>query len=244
AKIIFLVCVFLASFVFIFFVIEDTAYCQEDREEEVEVEEEEEDEDDEEEDLFDRTVSVGFKKVDAAEAVRKLSAATGINIILQAGLAQDYANKGITVTFALKNTSSYDTIQTFAEYLNLSCSFRDRIALLKRKPKVDPERIVGTLVIKDDRFTLTMNIYDGEISPELKKRLVNEAIEQRLMLQEAKRERIEHELERQEAARDLEEFIQEKVGRHREKRGKHRGEGEEEKGAPEKPVQAKEKDIF
>jgi len=212
AKTVFAAGVCIAGLIFAVFTVVNAGYCQEEREEE-------------EEDLFDRAISVEFKKTAADEAAKKLARITGISIIIQAETEQRLAKAGIHVSLSLKHVPAYDAIGVFAEYLNLDCQFRNRMVILKEKPTINHDTVVGTLTIHDGNLHLSLKIFQGEIPPELKRDLIRGAIEQKIMHQNAVRERIEREMERKEEILELDDMINKRFI----ERDEERAEDDEEK---------------
>lgn len=204
----------------------NSIYCQENIEGEMEKEEEE--------DIFDKIISVDFKATAADEAVQQLSRITGINIILHARTAQRLAKAGMSVSFSLKHVSAYNAIEVFAEYMDLDCRFRNRMVILRSKPEINRNIVIGTITIQDENLRLSLKIFQGEIPSELKKDLARGIIEQKIMHGNVLRERIEREIERGQEMLELDNLIDERF---------IEGNAEREEHDDEKDDNAERKDV-
>ncbi|MFC1582846.1 hypothetical protein ACFL4W_04840 [Planctomycetota bacterium] len=122
-------------------------------------------------------VSVAFKDTPVDDAIARIAEMTGLNVILPAGMAQHYADQGTMVTLRLKNVGNRQAIRALAHSLQLRADIDDNMVFFKWVPQPAESTIIGKLVLKEKNFELELNIYQGEISGELKQHLINQMIE-------------------------------------------------------------------
>lgn len=128
---------------------------------------------------LDRKISFDFRSIPIQGVCDFFVKEAGLNIVLQAGIAEDFDEEEITVTMKLRNVPLVIALETLAEYLHLAVDIRPYVVFFKWRPEINEENIIGELVLEGDDFELSLNIYEGEITHELKKRLIFQIVEQR-----------------------------------------------------------------
>ena len=169
------------------------------------------------EDVWDMPVSVDLKEATIDEAVSYFAKVSGINTVLQTGIADYFATKGLTVTLKLENVSLYEALEIFAESQGLIAVHMENTVLFKGRPNPTEKNIIGKITLKNERSDITLNIYPDDISFGLKRELIEAAVHGHLgrthmenELLELKMEKLEERLLRNREEEAEEEEAQEK----------------------------------
>jgi hypothetical protein len=122
-------------------------------------------------------LSIDFKDVSVDDAVAFISEKTGLNIILQADMAQHFAKAGTLIDLKLNHVGPRQAIRALAHCLQLRADMDDNMVFFKWVPGPNEAAVIGKLILKEKNFQLELNVYQGEIPAELKQYLVHQLIE-------------------------------------------------------------------
>ena len=125
---------------------------------------------------LEKRVSVDFKETPLADAIAFFGKESKVNLVLHREVREKLGKSPVTMKLA--NVPIVQAVRALAAAEGLECAAMDGAILLLRFPRADEGEPAGTLSVKLGSLKLELNIKQGDLPPEARRRIVERALEQ------------------------------------------------------------------